>query len=449
MLLSAIASLALLALPTFTEARLTSRHNTISKRSAVTRRSKCKPVDSEPNNATVTPGSSAPGSSGGRVKAAWYAGWSADTFPVSSVTWEKYNHMTYAFAVTTNDGSYFTLQPSDEALLPQFVTAAHAKNVKALLSIGGWTGSLYFSPLVATDSSRKGFIKAISAVVKKYKLDGIDFDWEYPTLQGIGCNQFSKDDTANYLKFLQQLRADPVGKNLILTAATYIKPFNDADGNPSSDVSGFAKVLTYIAIMNYDIWGAWATPAVVGPNAPLDDSCAGAGRQVGSATSAVKAWNDAGIPKNQIVLGVASYGHSFKVKKSDAYSSGTTLSSYPAFDASVYPTGDAADVGPYTASECGTPTYPSGEFTFHGLIDSGWLNKDGKVASGYQYRFDQCSKTAYIYSPEKEQMVSYDDVSSWAAKGSFIKSKDLGGFASWEASGDSGTMLIDAISDAM
>lgn len=125
-------------------------------------------------------------------------------------------------------------------------------------------------------------------------------------------------------------------------------------------------------------------------------------------------------------------------------------------------------MGPYTASECGTPTYPSGEFTFHGLIDSGWLNKDGKVASGYQYRFDQCSKTvrirlpirlrlptnafyvqAYIYSPEKEQMVSYDDVSSWAAKGSFIKSKDLGGFASWEASGDSGTMLIDAISDAM
>lgn len=88
--------------------------------------------------------------------------------------------------------------------------------------------------------------------------------------------------------------------------------------------------------MNYDIWGAWSTTGV-GPNAPLADACAGAGRQQGSATSAIAAWNAAGIPKNQIVLGTASYGHSFIVKKSDAYSSGTTLASYPPFDATVYP----------------------------------------------------------------------------------------------------------------
>jgi len=355
--------------------------------------------------------------------------------------------MTYAFAITTNDGSYFTLQASDETLLPQFVSAAHAKNVKALLSIGGWTGSMHYSTNVATDASRQGFVKAIVALVKKYNLDGIDFDWEYPNGTGIGCNAKSPDDTANYLKFLQALRADPVGKNLILTAAVFVAPFNDANGTPSTDVSGFAKVLTYIAIMNYDIWGAWSTG--VGPNAPLADACAGTGHQQGSATSAVAAWNAAGIPKNQIVLGTASYGHSFIVKKSDAYSSGTTLASYPPFDATVYPQGDASDVPPYGVDACGNVQHASGEFTFHGLVDAGWLNSAGKPASGYQYRFDTCSKTAYIYSPAKQQMVSYDDAPSWTAKGSFIKSNGLAGFATWDASGDSGTILLDAISGAL
>jgi len=356
--------------------------------------------------------------------------------------------MTYAFGITSNDGNYFTLEDSDVTLLPQFVSAAHAKGVKALLSIGGWTGSRYFSDNVATDASRKGFVNAIIAAVKKYKLDGIDFDWEYPNGTGVGCNHISGDDTANYLKLLQLLRQDSTGKSLILTAATFITPFNDASGSPSADVSGFAKVLTYIAIMNYDIWGAWSS--AVGPNAPLADACAGADHQQGSATSAVAAWNAAGFPKSQIVLGTASYGHSFKIKSSDAYTSGTkTLASYPPFESNVYPVGDAFDVGPYGPDVCGNPTQASGQFNFRGLVNAGWLTKKGTAASGYSYRFDECSKTAYIYSPAKEQMVSYDDAPSWAAKGDFIKENGMAGFATWEAVGDYGTILLDAISKSL
>ena len=51
-----------------------------------------------------------------------------------------------------------------------------------------------------------------------------------------------------------------------------------------------------IAIMNYDIWGSWSN--TVGPNAPLDDSCAAV--QAGSATSAVKAWTGAGFPASKV-----------------------------------------------------------------------------------------------------------------------------------------------------
>lgn len=42
-------------------------------------------------------------------------------------------------------------------------------------------------------------------------------------------------------------------------------------------------------------------------------------------------------------------------------------------------------------------------------------------------------------------MISYDNAKSFAAKGNFIKSNDLLGFAIWEAGGDSNDILLDSI----
>lgn len=141
--------------------------------------------------------------------------------------------------------------------------------------------------------------------------------------------------------------------------------------------------------MNYDVWGPWSL--YVGSNAPLDDSCAAPAYREGSAVSAVKAWSDAGIPVNQIVLGVAAYGHTFSVPSYDAFPNNTqTLAAYPPFNASNYPLGDGGAGGP---DVCGIIENPGGTFTFKGLIESGFLTTDGKPGSGIYYRFDDCSKT--------------------------------------------------------
>ena len=55
-------------------------------------------------------------------------------------------------------------------------------------------------------------------------------------------------DASNFLSFLQILRADPKGADLVLSAATSIKPWNGQDGNPLSDVSQFASVLDHIGV---------------------------------------------------------------------------------------------------------------------------------------------------------------------------------------------------------
>ena len=87
-----------------------------------------------------------------------------------------------------------------------------------------------------------------------YNLDGIDIDWEYPGQEGNPGNCVSADDTANFLLFLQLLRAT-LPRTAKITAAVQPEPLVGSDGNPMADVSEFAKVLDWVLIMNYDVWG--------------------------------------------------------------------------------------------------------------------------------------------------------------------------------------------------
>lgn len=141
--------------------------------------------------------------------------------------------------------------------------------------------------------------------------------------------------------------------------------------------------------MVYDIWGSW-TPSGVGPNAPLNDSCATT--KDGSAVSAVQAWTAAKFPADQIVLGVAAYGHSFFVSSTSANDSSGSLAAYPPFVASQQPHGDSWDSNA-GVDQCGNPAPIGGIFDFWGLVQGGFLTTDGTPANGIEYRYDNCSQT--------------------------------------------------------
>ncbi|KAL0059639.1 hypothetical protein AAF712_013604 [Marasmius tenuissimus] len=382
---------------------------------------------------------------GASISTAWYASWHATSgFPLESVPWSKYTQLTYAFAETTPDTGALSLTVNGDTpetdLLTNFVTMAHQHNVKAAVSIGGWTGSRFFSTAVDSAQNRTTFVKTVTDLATKFNLDGIDFDWEYPGVQGIGCNTINEqEDTNNFLLFLQELRQDPVGSKLILSAATSTRPYQIS----KQPLSGFSEVLDFIAIMNYDIWGSWSPS--VGPNAPLDDTCASSDKQVGSAVSAVKAWTNAGFPIDQIVLGVAGYGHSFTVTPEAAFEAdGKTLAAYPSFDASKPPQGDRWDDGA-GPDVCGVQQHAGGNFNFWGLIEEGFLDAAGNPNEGIASKFDECSQTPYVYNQNSHIMVSFDNARSFAAKGEFIRANGLAGFAMWEAGGDSDDILLDAI----
>jgi chitinase len=225
----------------------------------------------------------------------------------------------------------------------------------------------------------------------------LSHSWEYPNALGIGCNLRDINDTANFLLFLQELRAHPVGQVISITASAPSVPWLGPEGIPVPDVSGFAKVLDFIIIMNYDIWGPWSPTA--GPNAPLEDTCAPGGSQMGSALSALQAWTKSGMPIEQLVLGVPAYGHSFRVRKKDAFVNGSTtqIDLYSRIDSDATPAGTKWDSRPGETDVCGVnATTPGGIIQYWGMVELGYLDSLGNPKSEHIYKFDLCSKTVCV-----------------------------------------------------
>lgn len=72
------------------------------------------------------------------------------------------------------------------------------RHLKLLLSIGGWTYSPSFHPVVVNPALRAGFVRSAVQILEDYGLDGLDIDYEYP-----------QDDTQarGYVELLRELRA--------------------------------------------------------------------------------------------------------------------------------------------------------------------------------------------------------------------------------------------------
>ncbi|OLN96114.1 Chitinase A1 [Colletotrichum chlorophyti] len=383
----------------------------------------------------------------GLVASTYFAGYHAHRgAPVDSIPWDKYTDAKYAFAETAEDGS-LNLTKAAPDQLPVFVKAAHANNVKALVSIGGWTGSRFFSSSIGSPANRTAFVKTVLDLVATYDLDGVDFDWEYPNRQGLGCNTINTADTANFLSFLQELRQKQP-KPLYLTAAGSLFPWYNAAGVSAVNgtLGGFSDVLDYVMIMGYDIYGAWA--ATGGPNAPLAFTCDPRNNQ-GGIKEGVDKWINSGIPADKLVLAVGAYGHGFSVNSTSAFTAPGVLNAFPPQNSSNRFQGSSWDDDP-RIDECGNASPPSGTYTFWSLIKEGkFLDETGKPREGIAYGYDNCSQTPYLYNETAQIWVSYDNVQSLTAKGNYITSSKLAGFALWEAGGDYNSILLNAIRSAV
>ncbi|MDO4827276.1 MAG: glycosyl hydrolase family 18 protein [Bacteroidia bacterium] len=198
-------------------------------------------------------------------------------------------HINYAFAHVneTFDGVFL---PDAEGLEQVVSLKKHNRDLKVLLSVGGW-GSGRFSEMAADAGLRSSFAEDCAAKVKKYRLDGIDIDWEYPTVGTAGIS-FSPDDTDNFTLLMRDIRA-AIGEDKLLTLASVCTA-------RYVDFKDILPYIDYVNVMAYDMGGADG-----GHHAALHRS-----ENAGffTAEEAVDMHLAAGVPPQKIVLGMPFYG---------------------------------------------------------------------------------------------------------------------------------------------
>ncbi|OAV99483.1 hypothetical protein PTTG_06669 [Puccinia triticina 1-1 BBBD Race 1] len=375
----------------------------------------------------------------------YYPGYHSTLLPPDSIPWDLYTHLDY-FVATTGSEASEDLKIENEENLKAVVAGAKSHGVSVSLTVGGWTGSKYFSKLVADEDSRKTFAQTFLRAVNKYDFDGIDIDWEYPGVPGNDGNIISKDDSANYLKFLQTLR-QVLGPKARISAAVAVHGFMGSDGNYLTDHKAFAEVLDFITIMAYDLYSP--SGELAGPNAPMYDTCNDPTVKF-SVDQGIKTWTSSGFPASQILLGLPAYGYKYTMPNSEltptnfSGQSNATSLFFSKFDKSAAPAApESQSAGPTT---CGGEE-DSHTWLFKDLVNCGMVTSDGSQGlKGFTRYYDHCSRTPFLFDPSSKTFISYDDARSLARKTRFAKSNGLAGVNVFDATGDTqARVLLKAI----
>jgi chitinase len=322
----------------------------------------------------------------------------------------KLTRINYAFA-NIQDGRIVIGAPVDEA---NFAMLAGLKQQNAslqiLVSVGGWLWSGDFSDMVLTKTSREHFIDSVAEFIERYKLDGLDIDWEYPGLIGAG-NRFRPEDSRNYTLLMKELRARfnrmqrTLGRPLLLSVAAGAS----SEFIAHTEMGHVARYLDTVNLMAYDYYEP-GSEKISGNHAPLYTDPADPKRI--SADRSVAEFEQAGVPARKIVLGVPFYGHVW------------------------------GNVGPMNHGlfQPGAPV-PNAFANYGNIVGS-------MIGHGYARYWDAAASVPYLYSEEKKQFVSYEDPESLALKCAYVRRKGLAGVMFWEYMGDPTGALLNTINTA-
>ncbi|ROV91551.1 hypothetical protein VPNG_09728 [Cytospora leucostoma] len=264
------------------------------------------------------------------------------------------------------------------------------RQMKVLLSIGGWTYSTNFAAAASTAETRAKFASTAVTLVKDWGFDGIDIDWEYPS---------DATQAANFVSLLSTVRqaldsyaaAYAPGYHFLLTVASPAGPQNYNVMN----LSGMATYLDYFNLMAYDYAGSWDSTSGHQANLHYESSNPNATKY--STDQALTAYVAAGVPASKINLGMPIYGRAFE---------------------------QTAGIGlPYAG--VGSGSWENGVWDYKALPKSGATVITDSVAGA-----------TYSYDSSTQELITYDTADMVATKVTYLKGKGLAGSMFWEASAD-------------
>jgi chitinase len=396
-----------------------------------------------------SPGSDGNSSSGGSGSALWatayYPAYATGTMPISAIPFGSMTHVVHFALVPRADGSLSDpdrLRSQTSAL----VSAAHAAGVKALLGVGGDTGSGAPAGFQAATGSahRANLVKNIVSVVKSGHYDGVDVNWEslrFPT------------DAANFRALIKDLRKaldqGSAATRLLLTYPAGTAGGSDDYRKNAELVAPIQSSFDQINLQTYVMGGpfpGWVT----WHNSPLyTGSCRfkTTGGPPPSVDSTVHAFVAANVSKRRLGIGIQLAGVDW-VGGSGTDTGGVSKPCQAWSYSGVKHDGSDQDIG--------APSYDGG-WNFVNVSD---VVRQYTAANGYVAGFDSEAMVPYLGKDASgsagDHFVSYENAQSIQAKGDYIKAQGLGGtivfevtqdYQSEQPAGDAQHPLMTAIRD--
>ena len=363
------------------------------------------------------------------VVAGYLASWKVRTDGprIKDIPARELTHLMYAFGAVSAEGLAELTDPCVDAgacddTAPSgprggnFAQLAELKRgspqLRVLISLGGWSGSKYFSAAAATPISRARFAQSvIDAFFRPYPglFDGVDVDWEFPVSGGRPGNLKSIKDGTNFTLLIAELRrrlADLSAverRDLELTIAVSADP----DEIANLEAAALARQVERINLMAYDYH---AGSAVAGFNAPLF-ACADDPNPGLNVDASVKALMRAGVPPGKVALGVPFYGRAVAdvpQEKGGLFQQGTT------------------------ASE---------EWGGSEGIDYRDLVARRPEKQGFRRYWSDEAQVPWLYDSARRVWISYDDPLSIARKAMYARAHGLAGIMIWDLLADDGSLL--------
>jgi chitinase len=362
----------------------------------------------------------------------YYAGWKPET----AVAPRDVTVINYAFAYLGFDGTIALDDPVKESpLLDRLVALKDGnRDLRVIISVGGWTRSSRFSDMAANPATRATFVKSTVAFLRRHRLDGIDIDWEYPTELGVPCPPAEicqrPEDKRNFVLLASELRTalDAAGyidgqRYIATIAAGAGESFLFDPDRSSAWLRSLAASLDWINLMSYDYHGSWErvagfnAPLRRDPNDPVD----------ANVEASVKRLLDNGIPAGKIVLGVPFYGKGWS-------------------ECARGPAGD----GLYQRCTGLASGSADETFDFSYLTDNGYLARDGTgrytvAGLGFMRYWNAPARVPYLYNATTGVFITYDDEASLREKLDLARQYRLRGVMFWEIGADRDGVLRSVV----
>lgn len=324
--------------------------------------------------------------------------YSAGPEKVQAIPAEKLTHIIFSFCHLK--GNRLTVDSQRDSTTIKNLVQLKQRNpsLKIILSLGGWGGCETCSPVFSSADGRDEFSESVLQLNEYFKTDGIDLDWEYPTIEGFPGHAYSSNDKQNFTELIKSLRKTLGKKYEVSFAAGGFQKFLEE----SVDWKAIMDDVDRVNLMTYDLISGYSIQT--GHHTALYSKT----EQRESTDNAVRYLIKSGVPANKLVIGAAFYGRMWE----DVPNTNNGL-------------------------------YQSGKFK--SFIDYNKL-QELTDAQGFARYWDETVKAPYLYNAKEKLFVTYDNIQSIQLKTNYAIEHQLDGIMFWELSlDDEKDGLLDAI----